>query len=203
MFPLWPSAPSTVQPLYSPLSPSTAFCTIYGPMSPLQPSATSTAICPLYGPLLPLRCSVPSTSLYPLYEPSVSSTATCPLYHPLSPLQPSVPSIVLCPLEGPLSSLWPSVFSRALCPLYGPVSPLWPSENSETTSLVSRNVLQNAFHRNSKDCRYLFRISDDRDHCDNHDYHSSEILSDNREIAIIALAKKVAIIAIITSDKKR
>jgi hypothetical protein len=40
----------------------------------------------------------------------------------------------------------------------------------------------------------LFRISNDHDHRDNHDYHSSEILSDNREIAIIALAKKVEII---------
>ncbi len=37
----------------------------------------------------------------------------------------------------------------------------------------------------------------------NHDYHSREILSNNHKIAIIALAKKVAIIAIITSNKKR
>jgi hypothetical protein len=59
------------------------------------------------------------------------------------------------------------------------------------------------FRQNSKDCRDLFHISDDRDDHDNHDYHSSEILSDNREIAIIALAKKVALIAIITSNKKR
>jgi hypothetical protein len=49
----------------------------------------------------------------------------------------------------------------------------------------------------------LFRISDNRDYRDNHDYHSSEILSDNREIALIALAKKAAIIAIIISNKKR
>jgi hypothetical protein len=55
------------------------------------------------------------------------------------------------------------------------------------TSLVSRNVLQNAFRQNSKGCRDLFRISDDRY---NHDYHSSEILSDNHEVAMIALVKK-------------
>jgi hypothetical protein len=63
--------------------------------------------------------------------------------------------------------------------------------------------LQNAFHQNSRVYRDLLRISDNRDYRDNHDYHSSEILSDNREVAITALAKKVAIIAIITSDKKR
>jgi hypothetical protein len=173
------------------MSPSTIFCTLYGPMSPLQPSATSTAICPFYGPLLPLRRSVPATALFPLYM------TLCFLYSPLSPLLPS------CPLEGPLSSLWSSVSSTALCHLYGPLFPLWSSEDSEkskTTSLVSRNVLQNAFRQNSKGCRDLFLISDDRDHRDNHDYHSSEILSDNREIAVIALAKKVAII---TSNKKR
>jgi hypothetical protein len=56
------------------------------------------------------------------------------------------------------------------------------------------------FRQNSKGYRDLFRISDNHD---NHDYHSSEILSDNREIEIIALAKKVAIISIITSNKKR
>jgi hypothetical protein len=51
--------------------------------------------------------------------------------------------------------------------------------------------------------RDLFRVCDNRDYRDNHDYHSSEMLSDNCEIAIIALAKKVAIIAIITSNMKR
>jgi hypothetical protein len=50
--------------------------------------------------------------------------------------------------------------------------------------------LQNACRQNSKGYRDLFHISDNRDYRDNHDYHSSEILSDNREIAIIALAKK-------------
>jgi hypothetical protein len=87
----------------------------------------------------------------------------------------------------------------ALCSLYGPLK---NSEKSKTTSLVSRIFLKNVFRQNSKGCRELFRISDDRDHCDNHDYHLSEILSYNREIAIIALAKKVAIIAIITYNKK-
>jgi hypothetical protein len=83
----------------------------------------------------------------------------------------------------------------ALCSLYGP---LLNSEKSETSSLISRNVLQIAFRQNSKGCRDLFRIGDDRD---NHDYHSSEILSDGRKIDIIALAKKLAIIAIITSTR--
>jgi hypothetical protein len=46
------------------------------------------------------------------------------------------------------------------------------------------------FLQNSKGYVYLFRVSDNRDYCDNHDYHSSEMFSDNREIAIIALAKK-------------
>ncbi len=155
------------------------------------------AICPLYGPLLPLRRSVPSTALYPLYDilflqqPPARSTTLCLLDSPLFPLSSSVPLKALCPLYGPLSPLRPSVPSMALSPLYGLLFPRRPSENSETsTSLVSWNVLQNAFCQNSKDCRDLFRISDDRDHRDNHDYHSSEILSDNREIAIIALAKK-------------
>ncbi len=150
-------------------------------MSPLQPSATSTAICPLYGPLLPLQRSVPSTALYPLYDPlfpqqpPACSTSLCLLYSPLSPLSLKA----LCPLYGPLSPLRPSVPFMALCPLYCLLFPLRPSENSETTSLVSWNVLQNEFRQNSKDCRNLFRISDDRDHSDNHDYHSSKILSDN------------------------
>jgi hypothetical protein len=54
--------------------------------------------------------------------------------------------------------------------------------------------LQNAFRQNSKGCLDLFCISDDRDDRDdrdNYDYHSSEIPSDNREIAIIASAKKL------------
>jgi hypothetical protein len=97
----------------------------------------------------------------------------------------------------------------AFCSLYGPLSPLWPPDPSEKQRnkrkdlLLSRNVLQNAFRQNYKVYRDLFCISDNRDYRDNHDYHSSEMLSDNREIAIIALAKKVAIIAIITSNKKR
>ncbi len=90
-----------------------------------------------------------------------------------------------------------------LCPLYGPLYPLKNSETSETTLLVLRNVLQIVFRQNSKSYRDLFRISEYRDYRDNRNYHSSEILSNNGEIAIIALAKKVAIITIITSKKKR
>jgi hypothetical protein len=52
--------------------------------------------------------------------------------------------------------------------------------------------LPNAFCQYSKGYRDLFRTCDNRDYRDNHDYHSSEILSNNRKIAIIALAKKVA-----------
>jgi hypothetical protein len=75
-------------------------------------------------------------------------------------------------------------------------------KKSKTTCLVSRNVLPNTFLQNSKGCRDLFCISDDRDHRDNHDDHySSEMLSDNREIAIIALAKKVAIIVFLEKLK--
>ncbi len=146
----------------------------------------------LYGALFPLRPCILSMTLcflnshLPVLSPSVSSTALCPLYRCLSPLRPSVPSMALCPLYGPLYPLWPSVPSTAL----------WKQRNY-------LKCLQNTFRQNSKDCRDLFRISDDRDDRDNHDYHSSEILSDNCEIAIIALAKKVAIISIITSNKKQ
>jgi hypothetical protein len=86
--------------------------------------------------------------------------------------------MTICPLFGPLSTLQPSV----------------PSEkqlNKQKDPHVSRNVLQNAFRQNSKGYRDLFRLSDDRNHRDNHNYHSSEILSDNHKIAIIALANKL------------
>jgi hypothetical protein len=117
--------------------------------------------------------------------------------------------MTICPLWGPLSSLRPSVSSAALSPLYGLLFPLRPSvpsekqQNKRNDPLVSRNVSQNMFHQNSKVYRELFRISDNRNYRDNLDYHSSEIVSDNREITIITLAKKVAIIAVITSNKKR
>ncbi len=124
------------------------------------------------------------------------------LYGPLSPLRPSVPSTALSPLHGPMFLLQPYVPSTALCPLYGPLSPL-KTRKKRNGPLVSRNVLQNSFRQYSKGYHDLFCICDNRDYRDNNDYHSSEILSDNREIAIIALTKKVAIIAIITSNKKR
>ncbi len=136
-----------------------------------------------------------SRSLYGSLRPYIPSTALCPLYGPLSPLRPSVPSTALCPFYGPLSPLRPSVSLRP--------SVAWKERNKRNGLLVSRNVLQNGFRQNSKGYCDLFRISDNRDDRDNHDYNSSEILSDNREIAIIALAKKVAIIAMITSNKKR
>jgi hypothetical protein len=266
MFPLWPLSPialyilyvipstalcplygplalygplSSLWPLFSPMFPSTIFCTIYVPMSPLWSSAPYGPLLPRRRSVLPLRPSILSTALSSLW-PSVSSTALCPLFNPyplygplsplspsvlsmlsvlstalcllyssfplyvyLSPLGPSVLSTAVCLFYSPLSPLWSSLPSTALCPLYGPLSPLKNSETSETTLLFSRNVLQNVFRQNSKGYRDLFRRSDNRDYRDNHDYHSSEILSDNREIGIIALAKKVALIAIITSNKKR
>ncbi len=118
------------------------------------------------------------------------------LYGPIFPLWPSVPSTALSPLHGPMSLLRLYVPSTALCPL-------WKERNKRNGPLVSRNVLQNAFRQYSKGYCDLFRLCDNRDYRDNHDYHSSEILSDNREIAIITLEKKVAKIAIITSNKKR
>jgi hypothetical protein len=45
------------------------------------------------------------------------------------------------------------------------------------------------FHQNTKGYRDPFRIRDKHNHRDNRDYRSSEILIDNRGIAIIALAK--------------
>jgi hypothetical protein len=130
----------------------------------------------------------------------------CLLWGPLSSLRPSVSSTAFCPFYGPLFSLRPSL---VLCPFYGPLSPLWSSvlsekqRNNRDDPLVSQNVLQKAFRQNSKGYCDPFRISDNRDYRDNHYYLSSEILSDNREIVIIALAKKVAKIVIITSNKKR
>jgi hypothetical protein len=130
--------------------------------------------------LLPI---VSSTALFP-------SMNICPLWGPLSSLWPSVSSTTLCPLYGLLFPLRPSVPSTALCPLYGPLSPLWPSvpsgkqRNKRNNPLVLQNVLQNVFRQNSKGYLDLFCISDNCDYHDNHNYHSSKILSDNREIAI-------------------
>jgi hypothetical protein len=105
-------------------------------------------------------------------------------------------------LTSLLSSLLPSVFSSALISSVI-VIPYEKQQNKRNDPLVSRIVLQNAFRQNSKVYRGLFRISDNCDYRENHDYNSSEILSDNHEIAIIGLAKKVSIIAIIASNKKR
>jgi hypothetical protein len=126
-----------------------------------------------------------------------TSKALCPLFSLLSS------STIFCTLYGPLSPLWPSVPSTALCPLLRPSVPSKKQRNKRNDPPVLRNVLHNSFRQNSKSHRDLFRISDNRDYRDNHNYHSSEILSDNREIAIIGLAKKVAIIAIITSNMKQ
>jgi hypothetical protein len=193
---------------------------LYGPLSSLRPSILSMTLCFLNSPLSSLQPHPICGLLFPLrpfflFRPSVLSTALCllyssfPLYDLLSTLGPSVLSTALCLLYSPLSPLWPSMPSMAHCRLYGPLSPLRPfvqsekQRNKQKYPLVSRNVLQNAFCQNSKGHCDLFRISDNRDNRGYHDYHLSEILSDNREIAIIALAEKVAIIAIITSNKKR
>jgi hypothetical protein len=165
-----------------------ALCPFYGPLPPMDLSCLYGALFNLYGPLSSLRPSILSTALYPLYDPlflhqpSGLSTALCLLFSPY-------------PLCDPLTPLWPPVPSEK-------------QQNKQNDLLVLRNVLQNMFRQSSKVYRDLFRISDNRDYRYNHDYHSSEILSDNRKIAIIALAKKVAtiaimIIAIVTSNKKR
>jgi hypothetical protein len=104
--------------------------------------------------------------------------ALCPLYGPLSPLRPSVPSTTLCPLYSHLFPLRPSVPSTALCPLYGPLSP--------STAL----------------CPLYGPLSPLKNSETSKTTHSSGILSDNHEITIIALAKKIAIIAIIVFREK-
>jgi hypothetical protein len=73
-----------------------------------------------------------------------------------------------------MSLVRPSVPSTALCPLR-------KEQNKRNGHLVSRNVFQNAFRQYSKGYRDLFRICDNLDYRNNHDYHSSEILSDNRD----------------------
>ncbi len=206
--------------LYNSLSPpwpsgsSTALCSLYGILFPLRPSILSLALYPLLGPLpplrrplyspvSPLRPSAKSKALYPhlcgplplnnhLYSllPSVSSTSHLPLW-------PFTPSKALFPLYGPLSPLQPCVPSSSLCLLS---SRLKIGETSKTTPLVSRNVLRNVFHQNPKDYCDLFRIGDNRDHCD---YCSCETLSDHSEIKFITLVKKVVIIAIVTSNKRQ
>ncbi len=163
------------------------------------------ALSSLYGALFPLRPCILSMTLFFLNSPlsylppSVSSTALCPLYRPLSPQRPSVLSTALCPIYHPLSPLQPSVPSMALCSLYGPLK----TAKKAKLLLLFRKMFWKTHFVKTPGCRDLFRISDDRNRRDHYDYHSSEILSDNREIAIIASAKKVAIIAIITSNKKR
>jgi hypothetical protein len=90
--------------------------------------------------------------MYPL-RPSATSTALCHLYGPLPPLQPSVLSTALCllyssfPLYDPLSPLRPSVLFMAL------------SEKSETTCLVSRNVLPNAFCKTPRVVAFYFVLA--------------------------------------------
>ncbi len=79
MSPLQHSVPSKAYVTLRPSDPSTAFCPLYGPLSPLRPSDPSTVLCPLYNPLSPLRPSVLSTALCLLYGLSVSSIAIRPL----------------------------------------------------------------------------------------------------------------------------
>jgi hypothetical protein len=112
---------------------SAVLCPLYGPLSPLWPSA---GLFSFYGSVFLLRLSVPSTALCSFYgplfllRPSVPSTALCHLYGPLSPLKLSVPSWALCPLYGPLSHLRPPVPSTAFYSLHGPLPLLWPYDSS-------------------------------------------------------------------------
>jgi hypothetical protein len=129
---LWPfiswTALFPLQPL-SILLPSvlsTALCLLYSHLSPLHPYFI------FFGPLSPFTADVPATALFPFNIP-------------LSPVRPYVSSAALYPLYGSLSPLQPSVLFSTLCPLFSPRSPLRPykknCETSETTPLVSRNVL--------------------------------------------------------------
>jgi hypothetical protein len=111
-----------------PSFPSTAFCPLYGPLSPLKASVPSTALCPPVGPLSQLQPSVPSTALCPLFGPpppppllpSVPFTALYP------PFGLSVPSTAPCVLSVSSKALCPLIPSAALCPFYHlcPLSPL-------------------------------------------------------------------------------
>ncbi len=134
------------------LGPSTALCSLYGPMPPLRSSVSlrpnpSTAIC------RPLKPYVPSLALCPPPQYSILFKALCPLYSPLPPLWPSVPSMALSSLYGALFPLWPctlsmtlcffnsplfcllpSVLSFPLCIFYSPLSRLWPSVPSTASA---------------------------------------------------------------------
>ncbi len=108
----------SLQPYVSPMASvkSTALCSLYGPLSPLQSSGSSTALYPLYGPLFTQQSSVPS--------------ALSPLYGPLSPIQPFIPSTALwslyttawCPLHGRLP-LYSPFYSKAICLFYSSLLP--------------------------------------------------------------------------------
>jgi hypothetical protein len=161
-----------------PLSPI-ALCSLYGPLPPLQSSV------PLMSTVLSMALSLlysrlsPSKALCPLFSPLYLSTIFCTLYGHMSSLQSSVPSMAHSSLYGPLSPLRPSV----------PPRPSVPSEkqrNKRNDPLASRNVFAKPVLSKLQGYRDLFCLSDNRD---NHDHHSSEILSDNCEIAIITLGK--------------
>jgi hypothetical protein len=129
--PLWPLFHNGPIPPLQPPVPFTASITLLGPLSSLRLSFSSMAFCTLYGRLSPLQpSSVPSMNFRPLCNPP---SPLCPS----SPLRPfdrsmalypfpmtSVPFTALCHLFGPLSPLWPSVPSSAPCLLYGPLSPV-------------------------------------------------------------------------------
>jgi hypothetical protein len=131
------------------------------------------------GPLLPLRRFIPPKALCP-------STVLCPSTAHCT-LWPFVSSIALCPLCGPLFPLRPSVPSAAL----------WKTAKQAKRLLLFREMFcKTRLVKTPRVICDLFCISDNWNYCDNHDYRSSEILSDNRKIAMFTLAKKVAIYAI-------
>jgi hypothetical protein len=169
--PLWPSVL-----LHSPLS-------LCGILSPLRYFVPSAALCPLFGPFSPLR---PSAPLRPsvLTRPFVPSTTLCPLYSPLSFLRPSASCTALCPPwpstprrpcthRRPSTPLNPSAPSTALSLPYGPLSLLRPTvpfmkKNFPTVSRNENIVLlfletcfprNGPFWRNSKQAKrtLLFR----------------------------------------------
>jgi hypothetical protein len=85
-----PSPSKFLYPLFSPLFPSTIFCTLYGPLPPLRPSVLDMALCSLDGPVFPLWHSDLSMALCFLNRPLPSLLPSLlyspyPLFGPLSP----------------------------------------------------------------------------------------------------------------------
>ncbi len=98
------------------MSPLRSSTPLYGPLPRLRLSVSSTALCTLFNPLSSLQPSIPSIYLHSPLRPFV------PLWRSAHPLRRSAPSTALCSLYAPLPPLWPSILSKALCFLNSPLS---------------------------------------------------------------------------------